>query len=141
MQACQIQMPQSLLRQRNLQGRNRYQRALHLQRKASSQQMNDTPGNLLNTTTGLLLTVKVQGLYQAIGGRSSAVPQDKQADTTKRMDPVGLTVSLFTSDDRRFANSNNLTRRTTNSQGQHQEGISRNTINSQQVGYQLEEED
>ena len=92
-------MPQSLLRQRNLQGRNRHQQAQHLQRKASSQQMSDTPGNLLNTTMGLLLMVKVQGLYQAIEGRSSAVPRDKQADTTKKMDPVGLTVLSFTFDD------------------------------------------
>ena len=54
--------------------------------------MSDTPGNLLNTTTGLLLMVKIQGPFQAIEGRSSAGPQDKQADTTKRMDPAGLMV-------------------------------------------------
>ena len=140
MQACQIQMPQSLLRQRNLRGRNRRQRAQHLQRKASSQQMSDTPGNLPNTTTRLLLTVKVQGLHQAIEGRSSVGPRDKQVDTTKRMDPAGLMVrSPWTAEN--LLTSNNLTRRITNTQGQHQKGISRNTIDSQQVGYQLEEED
>ena len=40
-----------------------------------------------------------------------------------------------------LATSNDLTRGITRSQGQHQKGLSRNTINSQQMGQQLEKED
>lgn len=85
-------MPQSLLRRRNLQGHSGRLSSQHLQRKASLQQMSDTRGSLPNTTTGLLHMWKVRDLDQAIEGHNNVGLRDRQVDTVKTMDPVGLMV-------------------------------------------------
>lgn len=123
-------MPQSLLRRRNLQGHNERQQAQHLQRKASLQQMSDMRGSLPNTTMGLLHMVKARDLDQATEGHRHVGPQDKQVDTIKRMDPVGLMVCSPRAEEISVV-SNDLTRGVAYSQGQHQKGLSRNTIDSQ----------
>lgn len=85
-------MPPSRLRLPNLQDHNGRQRVQHLQRKANLQQMSDTRGSLPNTTMGLLLIVKARDLDQATEGHSNVGHRDKQVDTVKMMDPVGLMV-------------------------------------------------
>lgn len=85
-------MPQNLIRRHNLQGHNGYKLSQHLQKKASLRQMSDTRGSLPNSTTGVLLMAKSQDLHQATEGHSSVDPQDRQVDTIKTMDPVGLMV-------------------------------------------------
>lgn len=91
-QACQIQMRQSLLHRPNLQDRNGRQRFQLLQKKASLRQMSDTRGSLPNTTTGLLLMVKARDLDQATEIHSNVGPRDRRVGTIKMMDPVGLMV-------------------------------------------------
>lgn len=92
--------------------------------------MSDTRGSLPNTTTGLLLMAKARDLDQATEGHSNVGPRDKQVDTIKKMDPVGLMVRSPTAEET-WMMSNDLTRGTAHSQGQYQKGLSRNTIDSQ----------
>ncbi len=109
-------MPQSLRHRRNRQDHNGRQPAQHLQRKASLQQMSDTRGSLPNTTTGLLLMAKARDLDQATEGHSNVALQDRQVDTIKTMDRVGLMVGSPRAQER-SAKSNNLTRGITRSEG------------------------
>ena len=54
--------------------------------------MSDTRGSLPNTTTGLLLMVKLQDLDRITEGNHNVVPRGNQADTIKKMDLAGLMV-------------------------------------------------
>lgn len=107
-------MLQSLPRRRNLQDLNGRQLAQHLQRKASLQQMSDMPGSLPNTITELLLMAKARDLDQATEGHSNVGPQDKQVDTIKTMDRVGLMVRSPRAEEI-SVKSNELTRGVTHS--------------------------
>lgn len=102
--------------------------------------MSSTRGSLLNTTTGLLLMVKPRDPDRKTEGRSNVLPPGKQADTIKTMDLVGLMVCKHGTAEIAVL-SNGLTRGIAHSQRQPKKRFSRNTIDSQQMGEQLEKED
>ena len=54
--------------------------------------MSDTRGSLPSTTTGLLRMVEVRDLDQVTEGPSNVGLRNKEVDTIKTMDPVGLMV-------------------------------------------------
>ena len=92
--------------------------------------MSGMRGSSPNTTTGLLHIVKARDLDQATEGHSNVSPRDKEVDTIKKMDPVGLMVRSPTAEET-WVISNDLTRGIAHSQGQYQKGLFRNTIDSQ----------
>ena len=73
--------------------------------------MSDTRGSLPNTTMGLLLMGKVRDLDQGAEGPSNVGNRDKQVDTIKMTDPVGLMVCSSWIEDEMSPESNALTRR------------------------------